>query len=70
MSDEERDVMKSMIEANAAAIEVLVLCLERNGVLERGQYPEALREHMDLNVQKMSPMALALLADIRESLLH
>ncbi|MEW9304529.1 hypothetical protein [Labrys neptuniae] len=70
MSDDDRDVMKSMIEANSAAIEVLVLCLERNGVLERGQYPEALREHMEVNMEKMSPMALALLADIRESLLH
>jgi hypothetical protein len=68
--DENREVLKAEIEATAAALKVLVLCLERNGLLERGQYPEALREHMETNLGKLSPMAIALLADIRENLLH
>lgn len=70
MTDEVREVLKAQIEATAAAIKVLVSCLERNGLLEKGHYCDALRDHIEISMEAMSPMAQAVLADIRQSLLQ
>lgn len=68
--DDHRDIFKAQIEATTAAICILVRCLEKNGMLEPGQYPDALGDHMETDMKAMSPLGLAVLADIRESFRH
>jgi hypothetical protein len=51
--------------ATMAAFKVLVGCLQFNGVLEPGQFPEALRLFMERSKGDADDMTLAILHDLR-----
>jgi hypothetical protein len=55
--------------ANLAALKLLVICLESNGALEPGQYPEALRAFMEAGKDDLEGMTLSILHDLRTSIL-
>jgi hypothetical protein len=65
----EYEVIAAYATTMTAAFQVLVLTLQNNGALVPGQYPEALREYMELSKNKASPVTLALLDDLRKALL-
>jgi hypothetical protein len=65
---DDRKVAAAMQAATMASIQVLVRCLETNGGLRRGEYPEALLLYME--AAKDNPgIMLALLHELRMSLL-
>lgn len=58
--------------ATMAALQVMVMCLQENGALTRGQYPESLRIYMEMTKHREgreSEMTLAILHDLRMALL-
>ena len=56
--------------ATMAALKILVICLQSNGALEHGQYPEQLRIFMEVAKGDASDMTLAILHDLRMSILE
>lgn len=65
----EQEVLAWHITATTATFQVLVLCLQRNGALERGQFPDALREYMEMSKDRHPDAVLALLHDLRHALM-
>jgi hypothetical protein len=55
--------------ATMAAIKVLVVCLQSNGALEHGQFPEALRLFINASTNKADEPVLEILRDLRVTLL-
>ena len=55
--------------ATSAAFKVLVICLQSNGALERGQFPEALRLFINASTRKTDQPVLDILQDLRVNLL-
>jgi hypothetical protein len=55
--------------ATLAALKILVVCLQSNGSLEHGQYPEALRVFMEAAKDDLDDMTLSILNDLRTSIL-
>jgi hypothetical protein len=53
-----------------AALKILVVCLQSNGALEHGQYPEQLRIYMDIAKDDASDMTLPILHDLRMPILE
>lgn len=66
----EKEVLVAHITATAAAFQVLVYCLQNNGVLQRGEFPDALRQYMEIAKDRQSDIVLALLHDLREALVN
>lgn len=56
--------------AMTAAFQTLVICLQNNGALERGEVPEALRVCIETIRGSANPVALRLLHDMRQALLE
>jgi hypothetical protein len=56
--------------ATLAALKLLVVCLQSNGALEHGQYPEALRLFMEAAKDDADDMPLSILNDLRTSVLE
>jgi hypothetical protein len=56
--------------ATLAALKLLVVCLQSNGALEHGQYPEALRLFMEAAKDDADDMTLSILNDLRTSILE
>ena len=55
--------------ASMAALKLLVVCLQSNGALEQGQYPEALQRFMGAAKSDADDLTLAILEDLRRSIL-
>lgn len=55
--------------AHTAALQVLVTCLQSNGALQRGEFQETLRLYMETAKDRQPPAVLAILHDLRQSLL-
>jgi hypothetical protein len=55
--------------ATIAAFKVLVICLQSNGALEHGQFPEALRLFINASTDKTDQPVLDTLQDLRVNLL-
>jgi hypothetical protein len=56
--------------ATLAALKLLVVCLQANGALEHGQFPEALRLYMEAAKDDADDMTLSILHDLRTSILE
>ena len=56
--------------ATLAALKLLVVCLQANGALEHGQFPEALRLYMEAAKDDADDMTLSILNDLRTSILE
>ena len=56
--------------ATMAALKILVICLQSNGALEHGQFPEALRLFMEAAKDDADEMTLSILHDLRASILE
>ena len=56
--------------ATMAAVKILVICLQANGALEHGQFPEALRLYMEAAKDDAEDMTLSILHDLRASILE
>ena len=65
----EHEVIAAHMAATTSAFQVLVLCLQRQGALSPGEFPDALRNYMEMAKDTASPMTLAMLDDIRQSLM-
>lgn len=65
----EGEVLAAHMAATTAAFQVLVSCLQRNGALERGEFQEMLRVYMESVKSTKDPVMLALLHDLRMSLM-
>jgi hypothetical protein len=52
-----------------AALKVLVICLQTNGALEHGQFPEALRLFINASTNKADEPVLEILRDLHVNLL-
>jgi hypothetical protein len=63
--------LASYSAAMTAAFQVLIHCLQENGALERGQYPEALGAYLKMAKakDKLSPTKIAILNDLRQSVM-
>lgn len=68
-SSPEHEIIVSHMVATTAAFQCLVLLLQRNGILERGEYQDALDAYIKSQKDKHPDMVLALLDDLRLSLL-
>jgi hypothetical protein len=55
--------------ATMAAFKVLVVCLQSNGALEHGQFPEALRLFINASAGKYDEPVVGILRDLRRTLL-
>jgi hypothetical protein len=55
--------------ATMAAFKVLIVCLQSNGALEHGQFPEALRQFINGSTDKNDEPVLDILRDLRTALL-
>jgi hypothetical protein len=55
--------------ATMAAFKVLIVCLQSNGALEHGQFPEALRLFINVSSDKTEEPVLDILRDLRVNLL-
>jgi hypothetical protein len=55
--------------ATIAAFKVLVICLQSNGALEHGEFPEALRLFIKASTDKANEPVLEILQDLRLNLL-
>jgi hypothetical protein len=55
--------------ATIAAFKVLVVCLQSNGALEHGQFPEALRLFINASTDKTDQPVLDILQELRINLL-
>jgi hypothetical protein len=56
--------------ATMAALKILVVFLQSNGALEHGQYPEQLRIFIEIAKGDVSDTTLAILQDLRMSILE
>ena len=65
----EGEVLAAHMAATRAAFQVLISCLQRNGTLERGEYQEMLSVYMESVKRTGDPVMLALLDDLRRSLM-
>ncbi len=65
----ELDLIASHSAAMIAALHTLVRCLQQNGALKHGQYPEMLRQYLEVAREDSNPEALAILHNLRRSLL-
>jgi hypothetical protein len=65
----EGEIVASYGAATMAAFKVLVLCLQDNGSLEPGQFPEALRTFMETQRDDVDAMTLSILHHLRVSVL-
>lgn len=65
----EGEVLAAHMAATTAAFQILVLTLQNNGALDRGEFPEALHIFMEKARDDAEPMTLALLDDLRRALL-
>ena len=66
----EHEVIAAHIAATTAAFQVLVLCLQENGALKRGQFQQALHVYMETNkVRSGNEVELTLLHDLRNALM-
>lgn len=65
----EGEVLAAHMAATTAAFQVLVSCLQRNGTLERGEFQEMLGVYMESVKSTKDPVMLALLNDLRMSLI-
>lgn len=65
----EGEALSAHIAATRAAFQVLISCLQRNGTLERGEYQEMLAVYMESVKRTGDPVMLALLDDLRRSLM-
>lgn len=63
------EVIAAHIAATNAAFQVLILTLQNNGSLDRGEFPEALHIYMEKARDDADPITLALLDDLRRALL-
>jgi hypothetical protein len=55
--------------ATMAALKTLIICLQDNGALEPNQFPEALRGLMEKSKDDMDDLSLAMLHELRMSVL-
>jgi hypothetical protein len=55
--------------ASMAALKLLVVCLQSNGALEHGQFPEALQRFMGAAKSDADDLTLSILEDLRRSIL-
>ncbi|WP_143278953.1 hypothetical protein [Bradyrhizobium sp. C9] len=65
----EGEVLAAHIAATTAAFQVLILTLRNNGALDHNEFPEALHMHMEKSRDRLTPMTLALLHDLRRALM-
>lgn len=65
----ELEILTAHMAATTAAFQVLILLLQRNGTLERGEYQEALRDYMEAQKDRHPDTVLAMLDDLRVALL-
>jgi hypothetical protein len=65
-----QDILVAHMSATTAAFQMLVICLQDNGALERGQFPSALHAYMEMAKDRSDPMTLSLLDDLRQALLN
>jgi hypothetical protein len=66
----EHELIATHIASTTAAFQVLVQCLQDNGALRHGQYPEALRLYMEITKQRTdSEGELAMLHHLRLALM-
>lgn len=63
------EVLAAHMVATQAAFTILVRLLQNSGVIERGEFPEALHMHMERERDRADPMTLAMLNDLRLGLL-
>lgn len=56
--------------AASTAVRLLVISLQNNGALKRGQYPDELRWFMETSKDTANEMTLALLHELRVSILN
>ena len=66
----EAEVIAAYSTATLAAIKLLVICLQSNGALEHGQFPEALRAFIDASKSEADELTLSVLHDLRASILN
>lgn len=65
----EGEVLAAHIAATRAAFQVLISCLQRNGTLERGEVQQMLAVYMESVKATGDEMMLAMLHDLRLSLM-
>jgi hypothetical protein len=68
MPTPEAEVLAAQGAATVTAFQVLVGCLEENGALKPGQFPEALRVFMEMTKSRegtVNVLTLAMLHEIR-----
>jgi hypothetical protein len=65
----EAKIIAAYSTATLAAIKLLVICLQSNGALEHGQFPEALRAFMEASKSEADELTLSVLHDLRASIL-
>lgn len=65
----EGEIIAAYGAATMAAFKILVVCLQSNGALEHGQFPEALRLFMEAAKGDADDMTLSMLHDLRMSIL-
>jgi hypothetical protein len=65
----EGEVVAAHMAATTAAFQVLVSCLQRSGALPQGEFTRMLHAYMEAVKDTADPMQLALLDDLRRSLL-
>lgn len=63
------EVLAAHMAATRAAFQVLISCLQRNGTLAHGEYQEMLAAYMESVKRTGEPMMLALMDDLRRSLM-
>ena len=66
----EGEIIAAYGAATMAALKMLVICLQSNGALEHGQFPEALRLFMEASKGDADDMTLSILHDLRISILE
>ena len=64
------EALASYDSAMTAAFQVLIHCLQTNGSLRPGQYPQELTRYLDLAKDKCPPVKKAILEDLRDMLLN
>ncbi|WP_407188593.1 hypothetical protein [Bradyrhizobium centrosematis] len=64
------EALASYDSAMTAAFQVLVHCLQTNGALRAGQYPQELTRYLDITKDKCPPVKKAILEDLRDMLLN
>jgi len=69
-SDSDHEIIAAHIDATTVALQVLVHCLEENGALKPGQYPQALLTYMEMvKSRNGNEIELAMLDGLRKALM-